>query len=82
VDNKVRAIFFSPREEKSVRFLASVLSYKDNVAFGFVNTKLGMAGGLMSKYNVNNNRETLLMFNEESVSPVASISVSYSKCVN
>ncbi|XP_060584004.1 dnaJ homolog subfamily C member 16-like [Ruditapes philippinarum] len=75
VDNKVRAIFFSPREEKSVRFLASVLSYKDNVAFGFVNTKLGMAGGLMSKYNVNNNRETLLMFNEESVSPVASISM-------
>ncbi|XP_045161432.1 dnaJ homolog subfamily C member 16-like [Mercenaria mercenaria] len=75
VDNKVRAIYFSPREEMSVRFLASAFYYKDNVAFGFVNTKLDTAGAVMSKYNINRNRETLLMFNEETVSPVASISM-------
>lgn len=76
MDNKVRAIFFSPREEKSVRFLASAFYYKDNVAFGYVNTKLNTADGVISKYNINRNRETLLMFNEETVTPVATISVS------
>lgn len=75
VDNKVRAIYFSPREEMSVRFLASAFYFKDNVAFGYVNVKLTSAAAVMSKYSINKNRETLLMFNEETVTPVATISM-------
>ncbi|KAL4220901.1 DnaJ molecular chaperone y domain [Mactra antiquata] len=75
VDNKVRAIFFSPREEMSLRFLAAAYYFKENVLFGFVHTRTHSVDTVLSKYNINKNRETLLMFNEEVTSPVATISM-------
>ena len=76
VDNRVRAIFFTQKESLPARFLAPGFFYKDNVAFGFVNTHDEGGRGVMAKYNVNRNRETMLMFNEETNSPVATVSVS------
>lgn len=76
VDNKVRGVFFSPRIDISARLLASAFYYKDNVVFGFVHTRAGEVTEIVKKYVVNKNRETLLMFNEETSAPVASISVS------
>lgn len=78
VDNRVRGIFFSPSQEITARFLASAFFYKENVAFGFVHTKSGDVTQILKKFNVNKNRETLLLFNEETHSPAATISVSIS----
>ena len=77
LDNRVRAIFFTQKEALSARFLAPGYFYRDNVAFGYVNTHDPDARGIISKYNVNKYRETMLMFNEETNSPVATVSVSF-----
>ena len=76
LDNHVRAIFFTQKEALSARFLAPGFFYRENVAFGYVNTHDPAARGIITKYNVNKYRETMLMFNEETNSPVATVSVS------
>lgn len=75
LDNRVRAIFFTPRDEMPARLQAPAFFYKDFVAFGYVYTKSSMAEAVMRKYNVNGNRETLLMFNEETTVAIATISM-------
>ncbi|KAK7093775.1 dnaJ homolog subfamily C member 16-like [Littorina saxatilis] len=74
-NNQMTAIFFSPRSEPSARFLAPAFFHRDRVAFGYVCTSTVEAEELMLKFNVNKRRETLLMFNEETTSPVATISM-------
>ena len=76
LDNRVRAIFFTQKEALSARFLAPGFYYRENVAFGYVNTHDPEVRGALSKYNVNKYRETMLMFNEETNTPVATVSVS------
>ena len=76
VDNKVRGLFFSPHPEITIRFLASAFFYKENIAFGYVHTRSMDVGEILKKYSINKHRETLLLFNEEISSPVASLSVS------
>ncbi|XP_041378311.1 dnaJ homolog subfamily C member 16-like [Gigantopelta aegis] len=73
-DNHVRAIFFSHRDRPSTRFLAPAFLYRDYVTFGYVNMKSESITNLMKRFGVNQNHESLLLFNEESV-PVATISM-------
>jgi hypothetical protein len=75
-NNKVSAIFFSPRLEPSARLLAPAFFHRDRVSFAFVCTSTDEAKNLISRFNVNRRRETLLVFNEETSTPAASISVS------
>ena len=82
LDNRVRAIFFTQKEALSARFLTPGYFYRDNVAFGYINTHDPDARATISKYNVNKYRETMLMFNEETNSPVATVSVSQSVILN
>lgn len=56
--------------------MAPAFYHRENVAFGFVNTLDSASGALITKYNINKYRETLLMFNEETNTPVATVSVS------
>ena len=86
-NNQVMAVFFSPRLEPSARFLAPAFYHRDRIAFGYVSTSMDDAQDLMRRFNINKRRETLLMFNEETSSPLATISVSesfeltlYTKC--
>lgn len=76
-NNLVSAIFFSPRTEPSARFLAPAFYHRDRIAFSYVSTSTNDALKLMEKFNINKRRETLLMFNEDASSPVATISVSF-----
>ncbi|KAH3827046.1 hypothetical protein DPMN_128974 [Dreissena polymorpha] len=76
-DNKVRAVFFSPRQDMSAAFLAPAFFYKDNLAIGYVYTKSDDVTNILLKFNVNKHRETLLLFNEDSKSPVATISMQH-----
>ncbi|PVD36895.1 hypothetical protein C0Q70_03886 [Pomacea canaliculata] len=74
-NNLVSAIFFSPRTEPSARFLAPAFYHRDRIAFSYVSTSTNDALKLMEKFNINKRRETLLMFNEDASSPVATISM-------
>ncbi|XP_046332432.2 dnaJ homolog subfamily C member 16-like [Haliotis rufescens] len=74
-DNRVRAIFFSQKDQPSARFLAPAYYYREYVKSGYVNTHSPGAARIMKMFGVNHNRETLLMFNEEVSSPVASVAM-------
>ncbi|XP_052819876.1 dnaJ homolog subfamily C member 16-like [Mya arenaria] len=74
-DNKVRGLFFSPREDLSARFLAPAYFYRENVAFGHIYTQSLQGKDMLRKFGVNKHRETLLLFNEDTSSPVATISM-------
>ena len=59
-----------------MRFLAPAFYHKEFIKFGYVNLWLNDNVNLSKKYNVNRFRETLLVFNEETESPVATLVVS------
>ncbi|XP_033763576.1 dnaJ homolog subfamily C member 16-like [Pecten maximus] len=75
MDNQMRAIILGQKEEPAIRFLATAMHYKNFVKFAYINTASPDIGKIMKKNGVNKHRETLLMFNEESSSPVATISM-------
>ncbi|KAK3600257.1 hypothetical protein CHS0354_039724 [Potamilus streckersoni] len=75
IDNRVRAIFFGQKQDPGTRFLAPAFYYQDNIAFAYVYTMDPETRILKEKYNINNNRETILLFNEETDTPVATISM-------
>ncbi|KAK6175697.1 hypothetical protein SNE40_014098 [Patella caerulea] len=74
-DNRVRGIFFGQKEEPSARFLAPAYQYRERVAFGYIPTHSNKAIILMNKFNINRNRDSLLLFNEDISSPVATASM-------
>ncbi|XP_076451608.1 dnaJ homolog subfamily C member 16-like [Babylonia areolata] len=74
-NNLMTAIFFSPRLEPSARFLAPAFFHRDRIAFAFVSTSMEEGQGVMQRFNINKRRETFLMFNEETSSPVATLSM-------
>nr|KAG5695354.1 hypothetical protein BaRGS_006578 [Batillaria attramentaria] len=74
-NNLVTAIVFSPRSEPSARFLAPAFFHRDRIAFAYVCTSVDDGLELMKRFNVNKRRETLLMFNEDTSSPLATISM-------
>ncbi|WAR14010.1 DJC16-like protein [Mya arenaria] len=69
------SINLSPREDLSARFLAPAYFYRENVAFGHVYTQSLQGKDMLRKFGVNKHRETLLLFNEDTSSPVATISM-------
>ncbi|KAJ8320891.1 hypothetical protein KUTeg_002478 [Tegillarca granosa] len=74
-DNHVRAIFFGQKSDPSVRLLAPAFQYKEYVKFGYVDTRSASNLNIMHRYNVNRNRESFMMFNEETNTSVATISM-------
>ncbi|XP_013386220.1 dnaJ homolog subfamily C member 16, partial [Lingula anatina] len=73
-DNRVRVLFFSEREVPSLRVLASAFAFKDRAAFGYVHMSGGLTEEVWDTFNVQRFRETLLIFNENVQSPVATLS--------
>ncbi|KAH9504393.1 DnaJ sub C member 16, partial [Bulinus truncatus] len=74
-NNKVCAIFFGSRPKPSLRFLAPAFYYRDRISFGYVHTVGPDVDNIIRKFNINRHRETLLLWNEVTDSPLASIVV-------
>lgn len=74
-DNKVRALIFEPRQQPRLRYLLTAFYFKNRVHFGFVQTLNPEAKKLIERYKVNPTLDTLMLFNEDSVRPVASASM-------
>lgn len=74
-DNKVRALVFEPRQQARLRYLLTAYQYRNRVHFGFVQTLNPDSKIIMERYKVNPTLDSLLLFNEDSVRPVASISM-------
>ena len=72
-DNRVRALIFEPRQQQRLRYLLTAYQFRYRVAFGFVQTGTGESKSIIERYKVHPNLDTLLIFNEDAVRPVASI---------
>lgn len=74
-DNRVRALIFEPRQQPRLRYLLTAFYFKNRVHFGFVQSLSPDSKALLERYKVNPTLDTLMLFNEDSVRPVASASM-------
>lgn len=75
-DNRVRALIMEPRPMPRLRYLITAFSYRHRVSFGFVHLDTKETKDIQDKYKAHPSLDTLLIFNEDSSRPVASISMS------
>ncbi|KAF2899439.1 hypothetical protein ILUMI_06735 [Ignelater luminosus] len=69
-DNKVRGLIFEPQNNVRLRYLITAYHFRNRVAFGFVNST-----AIRKDYQVPLDMDTVLLFNENTSRPVASISM-------
>jgi len=74
-DNRVRAMIFEPRLQPRLRYLLTAYHFKNRVHFGFVQTLNPQAKAIIERYKINPSLDSLLLFNEDSARPVASVSM-------
>ncbi|XP_014481726.1 PREDICTED: dnaJ homolog subfamily C member 16 [Dinoponera quadriceps] len=74
-DNRIRALIFEKRDFIRLRYLLTSFYHRDRVAFGFVQIGIPETEGITSKYKISGELDTLLLFNENSEKPMASVSM-------
>ncbi|XP_014254175.1 dnaJ homolog subfamily C member 16 isoform X1 [Cimex lectularius] len=74
VDNKVRALVFQRSDPLRLRYLLTAFYHRDRVAFGYVPLGPNMLK-VREKYQVSSEQDALLVFNEITERPVASVSM-------
>ncbi|XP_076277209.1 dnaJ homolog subfamily C member 16 l(3)80Fg [Lasioglossum baleicum] len=75
IDNRIRALIFDRKESIRLRYLFIAFYYRDRVAFGFVQTGNKDTESIVTKYKISADLDTLLLFNENSEKPMASVSM-------
>lgn len=75
-DNRVRALVMEPRATPRLRYLITAFHFRERVAFGFVQVNSQKTQHIQERFKVHPSLDTLLIFNEDSTRPVASISMS------
>ncbi|RLU16233.1 hypothetical protein DMN91_011993 [Ooceraea biroi] len=74
-DNRIRALIFEKRDFIRLRYLLTSFYYRDRVAFGFVQIGIPETENITSKYKISGELDTVLLFNENSEKPMASVSM-------
>lgn len=69
-DNKVRGLIFEPRPHMRLRYLVTAYHFRDRVQFGFVESH-----EIRNKYQVPHDMDTVLLFNENTTRPMASVTM-------
>ncbi|GJQ86858.1 hypothetical protein Trydic_g19526 [Trypoxylus dichotomus] len=69
-DNKVRGLIFEPGKVIRLRYLITAYRFRDRVVFGFVESE-----EIRKKYQIANDMDTVLLFNENATRPIASVSM-------
>lgn len=75
MDNRIRGLIFEKKDTPRLRYLLIAFHHRDRVAFGFVQTGKKDTDLITTKYKVSNDLNTLLLFNENSEKPMASVSM-------
>ncbi|XP_043787548.1 dnaJ homolog subfamily C member 16 [Apis laboriosa] len=75
IDNRIRALIFDKKESVRLRYLFVAFYYRDRVAFGFVQMEKPETEFIVTKYKISVDLDTLLLFNENSEKPMASVSM-------
>lgn len=75
VDNRVRAVVFERQQQPRLRYLLTAFHFRRRVAFGFVQLKAADTVQLQQRYKIAAHMDTVLVFNENTQRPIASVSM-------
>lgn len=74
-DNRVRVLIFSKAESIRLRYLLVAFRFRKNAAVGHIRLGGSDTAAVTKKYNVQAKMESLLIFNEDSSKPIATLSM-------
>lgn len=74
-DNRVRVLLFSKSEILKLRYLLVAYRFIMRAAFAHIQISLPTTKSIQRRFNVNPNMESLLIFNENSTAPIATLSM-------
>lgn len=74
-DNRVRALVFERQQQPRLRYLLTAFHFRRRVAVGFVQLKAADTIQVQQRYKVAGDMDTLLVFNENTLRPIASVSM-------
>ncbi|XP_055949494.1 dnaJ homolog subfamily C member 16-like [Argiope bruennichi] len=74
-DNRVRVLIFSKAESIRLRYLLVAYRFRNNAAIGHIRLGSSDTEVICKKYNVQPKMESLLIFNEDSTKPIATLSM-------
>ena len=77
MDNKVRALIFGKLDIIRLRYLTTAYKYRERALFGYVQLKDSNARQTLQRFGISANKDidTILLFNEDFSSPLASLSM-------
>ncbi|XP_063974734.1 dnaJ homolog subfamily C member 16 [Diachasmimorpha longicaudata] len=74
-DNRIRALIFEKKDFQRLRYLLVAFHHRERVAFGFVQVGKPETEAITARYKISEDLNTLLLFNENSEKPMASVSM-------
>lgn len=86
-DNRVRGLIFEPRQTVRLRYLVTAYHFRHRVAFGYINFivcnhsilkfryRFVDSENVREKYQIPRDMDTVLLFNENTSTPMASLSM-------
>jgi len=75
MDNRVRVLLFGKLDVVRLRYLTSGFKFRDRATLGYVQTNKGGSNRLLERFNVAHNVDTLLLFQEDTDKPAASLAM-------
>ena len=74
-DNRIRVLLFGKTQIIRLRYLTTAFKFRPRAKLGYVQLTDPFAKKLISKYNVGNTKDSMLVFHEDSNHPVAFVSM-------
>ena len=74
-DNRIRVLLFGKTEVIRLRYLTTAFKFRHRAKIGYVRINDLLSRKIVSKYNINKGKDTMLVFHEDSDHPVAVVSM-------
>lgn len=75
MDNRVRVLLFGKLDVVRLRYLTSGFKFRDRAALGYVQINKGKVESTLERFGVSKSVDTLLLFQEDTTKPVASLAM-------
>ena len=75
MDNRVRVLLFGKLDIVRLRYLTAGFRYRDRIALGYVQVNTPDSKAVVERFKVNVRKDTLLVFQEDGNTPVASLAM-------
>jgi len=74
-DNRVRVLLFGKLDIVRLRYLSSGFKFRERASLGYVQVTQPETSGILARFGIDTAKDTLLLFQEDSAKPAASLSM-------